>query len=282
MFYDIDVSTNEMFTNIVLRETVEETKFIPSEDLPITSTLYWRVRAISLGGAGKWSEIRRFETPNPPGIPILTLPNRNASIITFQPFFSWNRVWVPNGTQFDHYQIQVSKDRDFSTVSIDENIFGLSATMFMSTTNLPTNTTYFWRLRAVNTSSESSSWSEVRTFSIPGSLPGNDRPHGFGEISVDSNLPAPTMIAPINQQFVLISLPVLDWSDVDEGTSYYVQVSLDPTFGSSYLLVSAFTVESQYDFLKQVPEHSTLYWRVRVFHGYSVSEWSPTSSFKTP
>lgn len=281
-FYDIEVSKNETFKNIVLRETVEGIQFIPSEDLPVTSTLYWRVRAISLGGAGKWSEIRRFETPNPPGIPILTLPNRNASIINFQPLFMWNRVRVPNGTQFDHYQIQVSNNRDFSTVTIDEKIFGLSTTMYLPTTNLPVNATYYWRLRAVNTGGEVSSWSEVRTFSIPGSLPGGDRPHGFGEISVDSNLSAPIMIAPLNQQSVLTSLPVLDWSDVDQGTSYYVQVSTDPTFGSSSLLVSAFTVESQYDFLKQVPEHSTLYWRVRVSRGYSVSEWSPTFSFKTP
>jgi hypothetical protein len=241
--------------------------------------LYWRVRAEGLGGPSKWSPVRSFSTPNPPSVPILIDPNPDAVTMGYRPILRWNQVMLTRGTQFDHYQVQVSADQTFSTLAIDENFSELSRKMYTSTIDLAPNTRHYWRVRAFNTNNEVSSWSEVRSFTTPRPLPDDNRPRVY---SVDSTIPKPEIIAPLNEKNVNTLQPVLDWKDTLGATSYIVQVSSDPVFTSSAFALSATTVDSQYFFITDAPASSMLYWRVLTISGGRISTWSPVSAFRVP
>jgi hypothetical protein len=278
-YYTIQVSKNDSFTKIVLDETPTTPAFTPEEDLPSNQVLYWRVRAEGSGGSSSWSPSQSFTTPNPPGIPILLSPNAQATLTEYRPLFKWNPGTLPRGTQFDHYQIQVSANQDFSSLSVDENLPSQSTTIFTPVTDLAAHSKYYWRMRAYNTSNEISSWSNVRTFVTPNLLAVSERP---GIASFDANISSPTMIAPSNETTIYTSHPRLDWVDIPGATSYIVQVSLDPTFASSVFVVSATIVDSNYTFISEAPPDSTFYWRILTINENKVSNWSPTYSFDTP
>jgi len=73
-------------------------------------------------------------------------------------------IWtsVPNAAM---YEVQVSTNSTFSSIAADDSlILGDSATISTTITSLSTNTTYYWRARAMNSASVSV-WSSVWHFS---------------------------------------------------------------------------------------------------------------------
>ena len=110
--------------------------------------------ALSCGKNGPTSTEEPTITPNSPR---LVTPANNAvnqpSMITLR----WDSV-----DNASNYQIQVSTSTGFSGTLIDET--GLSTVSYVAS-NLADETTYFWRVRAIN-GSESSDWSNVWSFKV--------------------------------------------------------------------------------------------------------------------
>ena len=148
-----------------------ESFFVPGKDLQKNKVLYWRVRATGENGPSPWSQTRTIVTPNTPKVPVLLSPKNKAVVATLTPLLRWKASVVPLGTEFKHYQLQVSDDVSFGSVNIDVNIPGLGSTQYTPEINLDPGTRYYWRVRAYNTDDHYSSWSKVFWFTTSSLAP---------------------------------------------------------------------------------------------------------------
>ncbi len=87
--------------------------------------------------------------------PTLQQPINTAGDVSLSPQFQWT-----NDPDAVSYQIQVATDASFTNVVIDSNV---STNLFQAMTALERDTTYFWRVRAINGCGESE-WSMVFSF----------------------------------------------------------------------------------------------------------------------
>lgn len=90
-----------------------------------------------------------------PSIPTLLSPESNATGISANPTFSWNP-----STGAESYRLQVSTNKDFSTIDIDQS--EITETSY-SISGLLQNNLYYWHVSSVNSAGESD-WSDVWSF----------------------------------------------------------------------------------------------------------------------
>lgn len=159
--YEIQVSDNSGFTSPVIAQSAIATSNYTAVNTLAHNTLhYWRVRATNSAGNSAWSTVWTFTTinnaPPVPSVPVLVSPANSATGVALLPNFDWQ-----DAANASTYQIQVSTTNNFATTVIDET--GIVNSSYSSTTSLINNTTYYWRVRATN-SSGNSAWSTVWTF----------------------------------------------------------------------------------------------------------------------
>lgn len=164
--YEIQISdVQENFEYPVLTTLVSDTSYSPTEDLPINTTLWWKVRATGKNGWGDWSQVNEFSTPDPPTTPEPISP-LNTAIDTYQPTLSWQEsINFPH-----HYQIQVSSSSSFEELILNIETDSLEYTI--SKGLLGDFIEYYWRVRAINEAGYLSNWSTVYWFGTPGSISG--------------------------------------------------------------------------------------------------------------
>jgi len=90
------------------------------------------------------------------GTPALSAPANAATGYNRNPSFTWQAV-----SGADRYDIQVSTSNTFSTIVVSRT--GLYITRFVPLAELPI-TTLYWRVRAIGTSNDTSSWSSSFTY----------------------------------------------------------------------------------------------------------------------
>ena len=86
----------------------------------------------------------------------------------------------------------------------------------------------------------------------------------------------PTQLSPVHGLGTTTRQPTFRWLGVSGATSYQLQVSADPSFGS--VALSATTSVPSFTRSTPFARSTTLYWRVRV----SGAAWSPAWRFTTP
>ncbi len=195
--------------------------------------------------------VLKFETAldtTPPTTPTLVSPSNGSYLKSSSVTFMWLRSQDPApGYGLSHYVLSYSIYPDFS---ISDSV--ITQDTFV-TRNLP-DTTYYWRVRAVDGAGNSSPWSEVWQFTI------------------DTRAPdAPTLVYPINGVYVGGPDVVLKWSKVTkvgsgEGTKgspvrYVVQVDTVSSFASP-IRVDTVEVES---LRVTLFERYLFYWRVKAY-----------------
>ncbi|HTP01790.1 MAG TPA: IPT/TIG domain-containing protein [Anaerolineales bacterium] len=165
--YTLQVSRNTAFSGPVISVNIAASKYTVPTSLPSAATLYWRVRANFASGSGAWSVVWHFKTANPPGRPVLTSPANGSTVSTRSPRLTWNRVAVPAGTSFHHYDLQIATDAAFKALVADVNASGLLNTAFKPSAPLVAATRYYWRVRSFNTLGQYSDWSSAWSFRTP-------------------------------------------------------------------------------------------------------------------
>lgn len=125
---------------------------------------FWRARAVNDGGPGQWSTVWSFRTRSaPPPIPLLDAPSDNAVDVDTALTLSWRAA---DGAT--SYRLQLARTADFAAPVLDTaGLPGLS----YAVNSLLTETMYFWRVDASN-SSGSSGWSAASRFTTRRSLLG--------------------------------------------------------------------------------------------------------------
>jgi predicted phage tail protein len=176
----------------------------------------------------------------------------------YTPRFDWSNSSVPAGTTLASYQIQVATEPEFGATVIDND--AVLASEFTPTLELLANTTFYWRVRSINTEGEYSGWSVVRT--------------------VRTAITPPVLSSPVGGAAAGSLKPVFDWEDAAGATSYTIQVSKVATFSSRVMSKTA--VGSTYTPTSNLPAGQTLYWRVQAKGPNGPSAWSAVESFVTP
>jgi hypothetical protein len=155
--YNLQVSTASDFSSVVVNLSgMTSTSHTPS-GLNVNTQYYWRVNAANTWGTSVYSSTFSFRTLLPvPSSPALSSPATGAINLPRTVSFSW--AAPPNAVS---YHLQVSKISSFTPNVLDTtNITSLGASV-----TLDLNTTYYWRVSAINPSGEGA-FSSARSFTI--------------------------------------------------------------------------------------------------------------------
>ena len=130
--YVMYVDTTNIFTNPLIADSVSDTAYQPTIDLPV-GTIYWKVSA----HIGLISEVGSFLMLDPL-VPI-TIPFAPCYIYNKKPTFKWYKVKNATG-----YTIEVSRDISFTDMVTSTPV---SDTVYSPAENLPVDT-LFWRVKS--------------------------------------------------------------------------------------------------------------------------------------
>lgn len=268
--YTLQISGTSNFSSILLQADVPatQTDYTPSADLPPNRLLFWRVRAKNPNyGPGPWSDVWSFNTANPPSTPEPIYPGDGKVTTDTSPRLKWKPITIPSGTTFDHYQVQVDDNSDFSSPEIDDTSLTTPTPPYFDVDELSPladATTYYWRVRACNDDGVNifcSSWSKAfKLLTSVGPIPALNTPND-GDLLTDNR-------------------PSFDWDNSTGANRYTIQIARDPRFQN--LVLTASPYNSQFTPGKNLPPGVTLYWRVRGEHPiYGPGLWSVVYSFTT-
>ncbi|MGF1671853.1 MAG: fibronectin type III domain-containing protein, partial [Balneolaceae bacterium] len=259
-FYELRVAGSEDFVNPVFSlSDITETEAI-AEGLNYETTYFWQVRAVNEAGTSGWSQVWSFTTREEPltapESPEPASPANGSNGVSESPFLSWS-----NSEDAESYRLQVSLSSNFTPLRDLENVQGTSVRV----EELDFETTYFWRVQAVNGAGESE-WSEIWSFTT------REEPLSVPEV--------PRLISPADDE-INVSLNVsFSWNEASDAESYTFQLtSSDSLFGSD---VNEFTNISETEMNLEGLEPLTRYhWRVRSVNSAGESGWSEPWAFVT-
>jgi hypothetical protein len=145
-----------------------------------------------------------------PRAPALTGPADDARVGSV-PSFSWSPIKAAA-----KYEFQLSADRDFGSVVLGQGkgSFQTLNTFATIEKTLP-NSTYYWRVRAIDKRDDAGPWSRTRTLTVSWT----DRPTLLG----------PAAGATVSYPSTPL---VLRWSRVPHAYKYLVEISTDPALAS--------------------------------------------------
>ncbi|HUV75176.1 MAG TPA: hypothetical protein VMW00_00825 [Dehalococcoidales bacterium] len=153
------------------------------------TTYYWRVRVaepVLSPWSAKWSFATSLDTES---VAIkLESPKAGATGVATKPLFQWSSV-----AGADAYELLLSADVNFANPSIIKTgTYALPSTAWQCNLSLNHDTTYYWKVRAINSDTQSA-WSAVGAFAT------NSAPIP----------PAPTTVPPAVISPVPVPLPVM-------------------------------------------------------------------------
>jgi hypothetical protein len=201
-------------------------------------------------------------TPDVPYLPPPTLysPDNGALNVplTPPPILNWNGV---SGATY--YGLQVATDDGFSSIVINQ--IGIIGTSYsVPDGKLSNGTEYYWRVYAANIEEGASGWSEIWLFTT---------------IAAPAGPPAPpTLVSPNNGQTQVPTSPTLTWNASTGATSYRLQVSTDPAFGTT-VYDNIDTTTSR--LVSGLANNMTYYWHVNATGAYGTSDFSEIWDFIT-
>jgi PA14 domain/Right handed beta helix region/Secretion system C-terminal sorting domain len=147
--YTLVVSTSSTYANPVVNQSgITATSYSPGVSLAGTTLYYWKVTAVNVTGSTVATNAGiSFTTaaPPPPGSFAQNSPANNATGVSLNPNFTWG---IASGAS--SYNLVVSTSNTYANPVINQT--GLTTTSFSPATALAGNTTFFWKVTAVNTS----------------------------------------------------------------------------------------------------------------------------------
>jgi predicted phage tail protein len=190
-----------------------------------------------------------------PTAPKLTSPTNNSTGLPTNPKLYWSAV-----SNAETYEVEVSKNPDFSSLVVNNN--SLTTNEF-TVSGLQQDTSYYWRVRAIN-SAGTSPYSIVWTFRTikPVLIPA-----------------VPSLLSPTNGAKDLSVSPRLQWTSVTGSKTYRVQISKESNFATLFLDNAAVTTNSLQ--VNGLRDGVTYYWRVRATNESGSSSFSSVWSFQT-
>lgn len=253
--YILQISTDPNFASFFLNQSGQFPSYVVS-GLSSNTTYYWRMNAIAPGQQiSLWSSVWSFNTGADIVLsPTLTSPLNSAINQPIDILFGWYSV--PGGSD----NLQVSTTSDFSTTVV--NHVGITTGSYL-VSNLPANTTMYWRVRRV-LGGQTSTWSSIWSFTTGSGIQNPGIFSGFTNLT--------------NGQANVSLTPTMNWTPVS-GYALEVRILLDPSGMQSYSGVFIAGVGS----LTVNPSLvcGTNYMVQARWTGETVNDWSPVIRFST-
>ncbi|HRI46348.1 MAG TPA: fibronectin type III domain-containing protein, partial [Ignavibacteriaceae bacterium] len=142
--YELYVAKDIAFTQMVDSNLVLTDTSYTLGPLSYFTNYYWKVRAVNINSPSEFSPTFTFSTLLP-GTSLIS-PQNNAVDLSRYLTFKWN-----SAVGASHYKLQIAATSAFSNVIVDTTIAGTEINLGP----LTNNSTYFWRVRSVNGSSNS-------------------------------------------------------------------------------------------------------------------------------
>lgn len=259
--YTLQASLDTSFTNNRIWISGITQSNLPNPTPPLENNFryYWRVNARNAAGTGPWSAVFNFTTVfGIPSAPTLLSPPNNDTNVSLTPVLDW----VEDISAIS-YRLQLSRDSTFVTPSIiDSTGFSISQ-LTVPGGALDDYENYYWRVRTTNsigTGPFSAAWKFKTLLMAPA---------------------APVLLDPPNGATGISTTPTLDWDSVQHASSYRIQISEDPGFGT-FIINSFIPTFSQYNVQGGFLLNNRLYyWRVSASNYAGTSPYSPVWNFRT-
>ncbi len=227
--------------------------YIPNTDTVLENPYIGIVKINRFWKKGNPSQL--FEIPKPEK-PILVTPVNNYKNMTVSGVFSW-RI-SQNGVS---YQIDFSTENDFSTIY--DSYASKDTFLIVKNLNLNGETTYYWRVRAINIAGYSD-YSEVR--------------------KVTTGYPAtPEIIYPENNEYKVSLKPKFQFNITENTDSLQLQLTKG---GSQFNIINmiidtTFVKNNTFIPIDNLYKYTTYYFRIRAINQFGQGVWSNIFKFKT-
>lgn len=243
-FYDYQCDLNNQFNSAALVSGSVSTSSVTLSNLYFGETYYWRIRMRHSSDTSAWSQVWTFSTLNQLNqlSPVIGASNQVADQL-----LDWAAT-----TGLTYYEYQADVNSLFYSSVMQS---GLVTASQVNLQNLYFDTTYYWRIRGIN-SVDTTQWSAVWNFSVLASL---------------------THVGPANGSLQQAPNALIDWS-ATTGTSFYdYQADISPSFNSPNLQTGSVTA-SQVN-LNNCLFGQMYYWRARARHAADTMDWSSPWTF---
>jgi YD repeat-containing protein len=191
-------------------------------------------------------------------IVLLSSPTNLSEDLEIEEALSWTET-----SYTDFYHVQLSESKDFEILLLDKSD---TKERTIPIKNLKYNTTYYWRVRAIN-SIGSGNWSEIWSFRTIEVFPPQD--------------PVVLQYPNDNAKEVKMKNLELEWLPTENTDSYLIQVSLGPSFEDKQLVYNIKNIQSNIVNLAPLGSETLYYWRVRAVNKYGNGPWAETWVFTT-
>jgi hypothetical protein len=220
-----------------------------------STTYFWKVSSKNAIGASGWSVRRSFTTfAATLQMPTLESPKDGAVDQPKVPVLSWSTV-----TNAINYQVQVSAEKDFSKLVVDDATLVDGSKTLVGLLN---STTYFWRVRAKSLSG-TSNWTDPWSFTTIITTPGT-----------------PALVLPIDKAVDQPVSVVLTWNKATGSESYFLQIATDTGF-STGIVSSDSSLTDTVRSISGLSNSTTYYWKVKGKNASGYGFWSSYRTFST-
>ncbi|MBL0176379.1 MAG: T9SS type A sorting domain-containing protein [Ignavibacteria bacterium] len=249
--YRLQFGTSISFAAALIDTIVAATSF-PVRSLSDGTLYAWRVMAMNAKGGSLWAGPRTFRTVHATPAAVVLRSPPNASVdVPLTPTLQWN-----TDTGVTGFHLQVSLDAAFSApLLLDKDTTG----GLYALRNLAQQTTYSWRVHAVN-SSGSGPWSAVWHFT-----------------TIKKTYGLPGLTGPPDHSRMQPLSTSLSWTPAAGAIGYLLQVSLKPDF--SAMIVNDTAAASGRSIA--LDGYTDYFWRVRARYNDGMSEWTPAWTFRS-
>ncbi|MBD3409707.1 MAG: hypothetical protein GF419_05820 [Ignavibacteriales bacterium] len=214
----------------------------------------WRLRLSDATNASRNTAIDSTFTilVNFPAVPTPLAPENGATGLTGDVTFRWSDS--PSATV---YHLQIARDAGFTGLHTNN---ALITREYETVGEFALNTTYYWRVRAMNSIGESE-FSDAWTFT-----------------TYDQPPDAPTLIAPADNATLATNETTLEWNSSYAATEYRAQVATDSLFTT--IVDQATVTDTTYEAnnLDYETEH---FWRVSGINAAGEGAFSEIRTFLT-
>ncbi len=243
--------------HMIADTVVNDVTFEITDTLQSVQTYHWKVRGINddKNIIGNWSETWSFTTVLiPPSIVSLLTPTNSSTDVSVRPEFDWKKSSLA-----EEYLVQIAEDDNFDAIFIDSV---LTQPDFTTSKNLQFDSTYYWRVKAINEAGESA-WSETWSFTTIVEAPNSS-----------------TLLFPENGSEVNTLLPEIIWSQTPRAHTYKFELTDTQTF--AYSIIDSSVTDTTFLPSAKLENATKYYWRVKAFGDGGESEWSETFTFFIP
>ena len=239
--YWLQVAGDSNFSSPVIDDsTLIESTYTPS--IPLTEDLYyWHVRAGNEFVWSAWTAVWTFTLDTAsPSIPDLIAPDSSIATNDPTPTFVW-RASTDNLSGVDHYTLEYADNPGFSGAA------SIQVTDTTYTTDPLPDTTYYWRVKAIDRAANESDWSATWNFEIDTEIPNT-----------------PNLISPIDGVWLNNPSIPFEWTQVTfSGKASEVRYVIQVDTSISFPTPIVDTTDVPYDTLTL--DEDFYYWRVKAY-----------------